>query len=218
MLIGEMVLLVVAVFVMIGAAKGITARLGLNDYLTAFFIFVIVLLNVRGGVRLTAEYSLSLGGVLSVIVAFYTLFHRSEKGTDLLLAILSALGCAGIAFAYTLHFSVSQPLDARLLVVLLSLLVGLWCAFSAKRTFAACLFSAIVGSFIGVSLYQIFFQNSGNIGGNYSFTLMWSGAIFGLLIQYLLTVMLRAVKSPRANSYFEAGEMQEEERDKKLKE
>ena len=205
-------MLVVAVFVMIGAVKGITARLGLNDYITAFFIFLIVLLNVRGGIRLTESFSLSLGGVLSVVIAFFILFRQGGKGADKFLAMLSALGCAGIAFAYTSHFTYTVSLDSRLLAALLSLLIGLWCAFSAKRTFSACLFSAIVGSFLGVTLYQIFVRKSGNIGGNYSFAVMWFGAIVGILIQYLLTVMLRAVKSPRANSYFEAGEMVEEDR------
>ena len=37
-----------AALVMTGLAKGITARLRLNDFAASFLIFVIVLLNVRG--------------------------------------------------------------------------------------------------------------------------------------------------------------------------
>jgi len=218
MLIGEMLLLVVAVLVMIGAVKKITARLGLNDYVTTFFIFVIVLLNARGGVRLSDNYALYLGGVLSVIVATYILLSRIERISDLVGAALSALGCAGIAFTYTTHFSTVTILDPRLLAILLSLLIGLWCACTAKRTFSSCLYSATTGGFLGVTLYQTIIQNGGNIGGNYSFAVMWFGAIFGILIQYLLTHLLQAVNSPRANSYFEAGAMAEErDEDKKEK-
>ena len=214
MLLGESALLVISVLVMLGTVKKITARLGMNDYVTAFFIFVIVLLNVRGGVKLTNDYSLSLGGVLSVVVACYVLVRRSERGSDLLFASLSAIGCAGIAFAYTLHFTTVLSLDPRILASLLALLIGLWCAFSARRTFAACLFSSIIGAFLGVTIHQIIFLKSGNIGGSYAFAVMWLGAIFGIVIQYLLTVMLRSIKSPRANSYFEAGEMSDEEESK----
>ena len=136
MILGEMTLLVVAVLVLSGASKGITARLRMNDYVTAFYIFVIVILNVRGGVKLTRDYSLALGSVFSLFVAIYTLIRRSEKASDVFFALLSAVGCAGIAFAYTLHFSSVFPLDKRLLATLLSLLLGLWCAFSARRTFS----------------------------------------------------------------------------------
>ena len=215
MIMGEMTLLVVAVLVLSGASKGITARLRMNDYVTAFCIFVIVLLNVRGGVKLTSDYSLALGGVFSIVVAIYTLIRRSEKVSDVFFALLSAVGCAGIAFAYTLHFSSVFPLDKRLLATLLSLLLGLWCAFSARRTFSSCLFSALIGGFVGVTTYQIIFLKGGKIGGNYTFAVMWLSAIFGLLIQYLLTVLLRAVKSPRADSYFEAGALAEEDTDQK---
>ena len=214
MLLGESALLAASVLVMLGMVKKITARLGMNDYVTSFFIFLIVLLNVRGGVRLTNSFSLSLGGTLSVIVACYILIRRSEKGSDFLFALLSAIGCAGIVFAYTLHFSTVLCLDPRILATLLALLVGLWCAFSARRTFAACLFSSIIGAFLGVTIYQVFFRKSGNIGGSYAFAVMWLGAIFGIVIQYLLTVMLRSIKSPRANSYFEAGEMSDESKSK----
>ena len=212
MYLGEMVLLVAAVLVMTGLVKGITARLGFNDYVAAFTIFVIVLLNVRGGIPISERFRLSLGGILSLVVAFYTLIRKSDKASDLFFALLSALGCAGIVFAYSLHFTETLPLDPRLLAFLLSLLVGLWCAFSARRTFSSCLFSSLTGGFLGGTLYLTILVKHGNIGGNYTFAVMWLGALFGLMIQYALTVMLRAVKSPRADSYFEAGEMADEEK------
>ena len=124
------------------------------------------------------------------------------------------LGCAGIAFAYTMHFWGTVGLDPKILAPLLSLLLALWCAFSARRTFASCLFSSLTGGFLGITLYLVFLEKHGNIGGGYTFCVMWLSAIFGLTIQYLLTVMMRAVNSPRANSYFEAGEMTEEEKKK----
>lgn len=217
MLLGEMLLLVVAVLVMIGAIKRITARLGLNDYVTTFLIFVIVLLNARGGIRLSDRYSLYLGGVLSVIVAIWILLIRSERFSDVILAFFSALGSAGIAFSYTMHFSAFTFIDPRLLAVLLSLLIGLWAACSARRTFSSCLFSATAGVFLGVTLYQTIVRMRGNIGGSYCFTLMWFGAIFGILIQYLLTYMMQAVKSPRGNIYFEASEMADEKENVKTR-
>ena len=209
MYLGEMALLIVSILVMTGLAKGITERLRFNEFAAAFLIFLIVLLNVRGSVRLTRDFSLSLGGVLSVLVGFYTLFKRADEGRDVLLGLLSMIGTAGIAFLYSYFFLEQAPMDPRLLATLLSLLTGLWCAVSAKRTFSSCLFSALVGSFIGIAAYQIFFRKSGNIGGSYAFTVMWFSAIVGLVLQYLFTMMMRAVNSPRANSYFEAGEMKE---------
>ena len=215
MILGEMALLVTAVFVMCGVAKGITSRLRMNDYVTTFLIFVIVLLNVRGGVKLTESYSLSLGSILSVIVGSYTMIRRSDTLSEGIFALLSAAGCAGIVFAYSAHFLGEIKLDPRLVASLLSLLVGLWCAFAARRRFSSCLFAALFGGFLGSTLYLILFEKHGNIGGNYTFAVMWLGAIAGLVIQYLLTVLLRAVKSPRADSYFEAGEMKEEEKPEK---
>lgn len=217
MYIGEMSLLITAVLVMTGLVKGITEKLHINDYIATFTIFLIVLLNVRGGIKLTRDFSLAIGGVLSLLVGFYVLIRRSEKASDILFALLSMAGAAGIAFVYTLHFSSTVRLDPRLLAVLLALLIGLWSAFAARRTFASCLFSATVGSFIGVTIWQIFFRKSGNIGGSYSFAVMWLGAIFGLGLQYLLTKMMRAIKSPRADVYFEAGELKEESDEKKNK-
>ena len=216
MYLGELSLLVAAAVVMTGLAKGITSRLKLNDFAASFLIFVIVLLNVRGGIKI-GKFSLALGGVLSVAASVYILIRRSEKASDVLFAVISMLGNAGLVFAYTLHFLEDAPLDPKALSALLSVLSGLWCAFAARRTFASCLFAAVTGGFIGSALYLIFFRMSGNIGGSYSFSTMWLSAIFGLTIQYLLTVMMRAVKNPRANAYFEAGKMMDEE-DKKQKE
>lgn len=215
MILGEMALLITSVFVMTGLAKKVTRRLGVNDFIATFFIFLIVVLNVRGGIRMTRNYTLSLGGVLSVVVSLYMMLKRSERGTDILFALLSAIACAGIAFAYTLHFSETVKLNEKTLALLLSVLVGLWSAFAARRTFAACFFSALTGSFLGITTYLIFFRNSGNIGGSYTFAVMWLGAIFGLILQYLLTYTMRAVGSPRADSYFEAGEMRDEREEKK---
>ena len=206
-----MALLMASVLVMTGLVKGITARLGFNDFSAAFVIFLMVLLNVRGGVKLTKSFTLSLGGILSVAASTFALFKRSESGKDILLALFSLTGTIALTFAYSLHFLESIPTDPHALAPLLAIPTGLWCALSGKRTFATCLFSAVTGGFIGVGLYQIFFRKSGNIGGSYAFTVMWFSAFFGLALQYLLTVMMRAVKSPRADSYFEAGEMKEEE-------
>ena len=212
MYLGEMTLLIIAVLVMTGLARGITTRLGLNDIVTSVSIFLIVLLNVRGGISIGKDFSLSLGGVLSILLCTYTFIRRKEKASDLLAGFLSMLGCAGISFLYTFHFLSVVQLDPRLLAALLSLLVGLWSALAARRTFASCLFSSVAGSFFGITIYLIFFRKSGNIGGNYTFAVMWIGATVGLLLQYLFAMMMRVTKSPRANSYFEAGEMQEEEK------
>ena len=211
MYLGEFTLLITAALVMTGLAKGITARLCINDFAASFLIFVIVLLNVRGGVKLNERYSLALGGVLSVLVSIYMLVRRSERPTDIVLAIVSMLGNAGIVFAYSLHFLETTNIDPKALSALLSLLAGLWCAFAARRTFAACLFAAVSGGFLGATLYLIFFRMSGNIGGSYSFSTMWLTAIFGLTIQYLITVMMRATKSSRADVYFEAAELIDED-------
>ncbi len=211
MYLGEMALLIASALILTGAARGITGRLRLNDFAAAFIIFVIVLLNVRGSITLSGTYSLALGGVLSVIVSIYMMIARSEKASDIIYAVLSMIGNAGIVFAYSLHFLNSTSIDPRLLSTLLSLLSGLWCAFAARRTFASCLFAAITGGFLGVGAYILFFAKSGNIGGSYSFATMWLSAIFGLTIQYLLSIMMRATKSPRADHYFEAGELMESE-------
>ena len=211
MYVGEMALLIASALVMTGLARGVTSGLRLNDFVTAFLIFVIVLLNVRGGIKLTEEYSLGLGGVLSVLVSIYILIARKERASDILFALISMLGNAAIVFVYSLHFLSATSLDPRALSVLLSVLAGLWCAFAARRTFAACLFAAITGGFIGTSVYLIFFQNSGYLGGSCSFSTMWLTAIFGLTIQYLLSWMMRAIKSPRADTFFEAGELMEKE-------
>ena len=206
--------MIVAVLVMTGLAKGITSRLHFNDAVASVAIFLIVLLNVRGGIPLGKSFSLSLGGVLSVALCLYAFLRRSERPYDLFLGFLSMLGTAGITFLYTLHFLSAIKLDPRLLACLLSFLVGLWSAFAAKRTFASCLFSSVAGSFLGVTLYLVFIRKGGNIGGNYTFTVMWLGATIGLLLQYLFAVMMRVMKSPRSDSYFEAGEMQDEEEKK----
>lgn len=211
MYLGEMALLVVSALIMIGLARGIMQRLKLNDFAACFLIFVIVLLNVRGGIKLTETHSLALGGVLSVIVSIYMLIARSEKASDILFALISMIGDAGIVFLYTLHFSEVIVIDARLLSVLLSILAGLWCAFAARRTFASCLFSAVTGGFLGTTTYYLVFRTSGYFGGSYAFSTMWLSAIFGLTIQYLLSLMMREIKSPRADSYFEAGELMEQE-------
>ena len=217
MYLGELTLLIVAALVMTGLAKGVTARLKLNNYVASFLIFVIVLLNVRGGVKLNGNYTLSLGGVLSVVTSTYIVIKRSERGSDIFFAVISMLGNAALVFAYSLHFLSSTSLDPKLLSALLSLLAGLWCAFAAKRTFAACLFCAVTGGFVGVTLYLIFFRMSGNIGGSYCFSTMWLSAVFGLTIQYLVSVLMRTTKSTRANSYFEAAELMEEDEQEKKK-
>ena len=211
MILGEMALLASSALILIGLARGITGRLGVNDFAASFLIFVIILLNVRGGVTLTQGFTLSLGGVLSVIVCLYMVIARSEKTSDFLFATLSMLGNAGIVFVYTLHFLRATSIDPMALSALLSVLAGLWCAFAARRTFASCLFAAVTGGFLGTTIYLIFFQKSGNIGGSYAFATMWLSAIFGLTIQYLLSIMMRATKSPRTDSYFEAGELMEKE-------
>ena len=218
MYLGEMALLITSAVIMSGLARGVTGRLRLNDFVACFLIFVIVLLNVRGGVKINRDFSIALGGILSVAASIYIVIAKGERAEDLLFALISMIGNAGIVFVYTLHFS-NTSLDPRALSALLSILAGLWCAFAARRTFAACLFAAVTGGFIGTTLYLIFFRKSGIIGGNYSFSTMWLTAIFGLTIQYLLSVMMRAVKSPRANSYFEVGEMmdQEEKQEKEQK-
>ena len=210
MYLGEMALLVVSVPILIGMVKGITARLRINDYIASVAIFLIVLLNVRGGIRIGERFSLSLGGLISLPLCTFIMIKRSEKASDVFYAMLSMLGVAGITFLYSLHFLEVTSLDPRLIAFLLSLVVGLWCAFSARRTFSSCLFSAVVGSFVGITPYLIFIRKNGNIGGSYTFAVMWMGALLGMIIQYLLTYMMRAIKSPRADSYFEAGEMKEE--------
>ena len=207
MIVGEMCLLVASVFILIGVAKGITARLQVNDYLATFAIFLIVFLNVCGGIALTDRYKLFLGGVLSVLLATYCLVKRSETAGDLLLALLSSLVTATLAFLYSMHFSART--DIKHVLLLACVPIAVWSAISARRTFASCLFSSVVGSFIGMTFYLVFVQKGGDIGGGESFAVMWVGALFGLVIQYLFAFMLRVTKSPRANSYFEAGEMQE---------
>ena len=152
-----MALLIASALVMTGLARGVTSGLRLNDFVAAFLIFAIVLLNVRGGIKLTEDYSLGLGGVLSVLVSIYILIARKERASDILFALISMLGNAAIVFGYSLHFLSATSLDPRALSVLLSVLAGLWCAFAARRTFAACLFAAITGGFIGTSVYLIFF-------------------------------------------------------------
>ncbi len=214
MLIGEMCLLVAAVLVMTGLVKGITARLYVNDFFASFIIFVIVLLNVRGGIRLTGSFSLYLGGVLSVLVSLYAFIRRSEKASDYALGLIGAAFSAAIAFVYTMVFTAVKNLDMRLVALILSLLSGVFCALFSKRTFASCLFTSVTGNFLGITLYQIIIQKSGEIGGDYSFSVMWMSAIFALFLQYLLAYAMRAVNSPRANTFFEAGEMKEEEEKK----
>ena len=214
MFLGEMALLAASALVLIGLTRGITQRLGVNDFAASFIIFVIVLLNVRGGVSLTQGFTLSLGGVLSVIISLYMAIARSEKTSDFIFATMSMIGNAGIVFAYTLHFFNEATIAPMALSALLSVLSGLWCAFAARRTFASCLYAAVTGGFLGTTVYLVFFQKSGNIGGSYAFSTMWLSAIFGLTIQYLLSIMMRATKNPRADSYFEAGELMEGEDDK----
>ena len=82
-----MALLIAAAITMTGLAKGVTMRLKLNDFAASFLIFVIVLLNVRGGVRLNENYTLSIGGVLSVVITVYMLLKRSELARDVVLAL-----------------------------------------------------------------------------------------------------------------------------------
>ena len=211
MYLGEMALLITSALIMTGLASGVTRRLHLNDFVASFLIFVIVILNIRGGVRLGNHYSLALGGVLSVFVSIYMMIARRERTGDIILAVISMLGNAGIVFLYTLHFYGATYLDPRALSALLSVLAGLWCALAARRTFAACLFAAITGGFLGTMFYLVFFRNSGNIGGSYSFSTMWLTAIFGLTIQYLLSLLVRSAKNSRTDVYFEAGELMDEE-------
>jgi len=214
MLIGEMCLLIASVLILIGSAKGITARLYVNDYIAVFSIFVIVLSNVRGGIAITENYRLFIGGVLSVLLAAYCLIKRSDTSGDILIALFSALVTAGIVFVYFLQFS-AEKTDIKLIILLSTLPVAVWSALSARRTFASCLFSALVGSFVGITLYQISILQRGDIGGGYSFAVMWVATLLGLVLQYLFTFLLRATKDPRANSYFEAGEMVENSDEKK---
>ena len=209
MLLGEMCLLVAAVLVMTGLAKKITARLYVNDFIATFFIFLIVLLNVRGGIKLGENFSLYLGGALSVLLSIYAFFRRTERTSDVLFGIFGCLSEAAIAFLYSYVFLKTQLADIRLVALLLSILSGVWCALVSKRTFASCLFSAVTGGFIGITSYQIFVQKSGEIGGNYGFAVMWMSALLGLLIQHLLALTMRAVNSPQADTFFEAGELKE---------
>ena len=217
MLIGEMCLLIAAVFVMIGLAKGITARLYVNDFVASFVLFLIVLLNIRGGISVGKGYTLSLGGILSVPIALYCLLKRAEKASDILTAALSALVTAGLAFLYFYHFREETSFGTPQIILFASLPIGVWCAVTARRTFASCLFSAVVGGFLGITLYQILVIRGGDIGGGYAFSVMWTGALVGLILQYLFTFLLRATGNPRASTYFEAGEMKEtsEENEKK---
>ena len=217
MLIGEMCLLIAAVFVMIGLARGITARLYVNDYVASFVIFLIVLLNIRGGIPVGKGYSLSLGGILSVPIVLYCLLKRAEKASDIFAAVLSALVTAGLAFLYFYHLREETAFGTGKIILFAALPIGVWCALTARRTFASCLFSAVVGGFLGITLYQTLILRSGNIGGGYAFSVMWTGALVGLILQYLFTFLLKATGNPRASTYFEAGEMQEtsEEKEKK---
>ena len=216
MLIGEMCLLIASVLILIGLAKGITSRLYVNDYIAVFAIFVIVLLNVRGGIELTAGYRLFLGGALSVILAVYCMIKRAETAGDVIRALFSALVTAAVAFTYFLQFS-AENAPIGYIVLLATLPIGLWSAISARRTFASCLFSALVGGFIGITLYQVLIRKGGDIGGDYAFAVMWLGTLLGLVVQYLLTYLLRVTKNSRASSYFEAGEMQDISDDNKEK-
>lgn len=218
MLIGEMCLLIAAVFVMIGLARGITARLYVNDYVASFVIFLIVLLNIRGGIPVGKGYLLSLGGILSVPITLYCLLKRAEKASDVLIAALSALVTAGLAFLYFYHLREESPFGTPQIILFASLPIGVWCALSARRTFASCLFSAVVGGFLGITLYQTLVLRSGNIGGGYAFSVMWTGALVGLVLQYLFTFFLKATGNPRASTYFEAGEMREKSEEKEKKE
>ncbi len=211
MLLGEMSLLVAAVLVMTGLVKKITARLYVNDFIATFFIFLIVLLNVRGGIELGGGFRLYLGGALSILISIYAFIRRTEKPSDALAGIFGCLSEAGITFLYTLVFSSAWAMDMRLLAFLLSVLSGVWCALVSKRTFASCLFSAVTGAFIGSTAYLIFVKKSGDIGGNYSFAVMWMSALIGLIVQHLLALTMRAVKSPRADTFFEAGEFVEKQ-------
>jgi len=216
MLIGEMCLLIASVLILIGLAKGITARLYVNDYIAVVTIFIIVLLNVRGGISLSASYRLYLGGILSVLLALYCIIKRSETAGDVTRALFSAIVTAALAFMYFLQFS-AEIIAAKYIVLLASVPIGVWSAISAKRTFASCLFSALVGGFLGITLYQTLIEKSGDIGGGSAFAVMWLGTLLGLIVQYLLTFLLRVTKNPRANSYFEAGEMQEKSDENKEK-
>ena len=209
MLLGEMCLLVAAVLVMTGLAKKITARLYINDFIATFLIFTIVLLNVRGGIGIGENYSLYLGGALSVLLTVYAFARRTERPSEILAGLFGAASEAGIAFLYTFVFFSAWSMRPQILALLLSLLSGVWCALASKRTFASCLFSSVTGAFIGITLYQIFVKKSGAIGGEYAFAVMWMSAIFGLLVQHLLAMTMRETNSPRASTFFEAGEMEE---------
>jgi len=211
MIIGEMCLLIAATVILIGLAKGITARLYVNDHVAVFMIFVIVLLNVRGGIELGGNFRLFLGGALSVVLSVLFLAKRAETPFDAVYAMVAMLVNVGITLLYSLHFTDVVRLDMRLLAVLLSLLVGVWSAVAPKRTFASCLFTAVTGSFIGITLWQILFRKGGDIGGSYAFAVMWLGALIGVLVQYLFSFVLRMTRHPRANSLFEAGELKEKE-------
>ena len=216
MILGETTLLIAVLLILSGAAKGITRRLRVNDYIASFFLLVILLLSIRGNIKLAKGFTLSLGSVLSLIVGSINLATNIKGGKALPKVVFSTLASSAIVFIYSLHFSENVTLDPRLLILLLSLLVGVWCALSSGSVLPCCLFSALWGSFVGSTLFLVFFLKSGNIGGNYTFSLMWIAAISGLIIRLLLDRLFAQTKSPRSYVYYEADGMEENQNKEKL--
>ena len=215
MILAETTLIVAVLLVMSGAVRGITRKLGANDYTAAFLVLLILLLNLRGNIKASERFTLSLAAVFSLFVGLFTLATNAEKGKAIPKALFSTLGSSAIVFAYSLCFLGRVKLDPNLVALLLSLLLGLACALFAGRNYSICLFSALWGAFGGSTLHLIFFLKSGNIGGNYTFSVMWIGAISGLLLCHLFDRFFATTKSPRPYVYYEADRMKDEKGSKR---
>lgn len=206
MLLGELSLLTVSVFVLIGVTKKLLERLYISDFVAMFFIFLIVFTNISLKIIVTEKFSLMLGGIIYLIIALYMLIMQIIKYRTLISSIIGILGSAVISFLYYFYFAGLSSYNIYMVAAVAALICGTWCAI-INKTLGGAFASATAGSSIGIIMYGVLTKTAICFVGESMFGTMVLSSLIALIMQYLLTFVIRAVRSPQFSSYFEAGEL-----------
>ncbi|MEG2453721.1 MAG: hypothetical protein RSB20_02520, partial [Clostridia bacterium] len=134
---------VVSVYALLGGGQSFFKQFGLNSISTVIFLTIVIIGNIIPPIRLTANFSLSIGGSLIIVYALLSTFYHNKFATQLYIIYISAF--LGFAFYFLGRYLLNSPTGLfnttnYLLLAGLSLAVSLF-SVSPKNAFSIGVFS-----------------------------------------------------------------------------
>ncbi|MEG1791663.1 MAG: hypothetical protein RR033_05120 [Clostridia bacterium] len=196
---------VVSVYALLGGGQSFFKQFGLNSISTVIFLTIVIIGNIIPPIRLTANFSLSIGGSLIIVYALLSIFYHNKFATQLYIIYISAF--LGFAFYFLGRYLLNSPTGLfnttnYLLLAGLSLAVSLF-SVSPKNAFSIGVFSITMTDLI----FSMQMPNSVYIlGGNGSFLAMVAVSMLSIISLIVILSAKAKVYPSRKEMIYEASE------------